>query len=190
MPTTAPDSPPAKQLTWTREEFDRSSRDFMEHARKIFEDDKRHFPVFFIFGTKDPQTLEDGAHIIPVLAQFSSNEEKNLCAATVKTLARATRAVGLIFVTEAWIRQPEVTPDMKNMSPEQLREYWSKQKPPSECADREEVLMMHFEHVRFGAKAANATITRDAQNNPTLGDWVFLDGTLDGRFVHLLPQAD
>lgn len=189
MTQTVSNDPP--KTTWPQEEFEATAERMRGQAVEVFTKDGYHSPMAFLFTTINPENGKNERSIIPVMAaQFSEDAHKGAFAYAIKTIAAATKAVGIVFITEIWMRTVDATPDMRKMAKSELETFLANQTRPSESPDRKEALFMSIEHSRFGAKAFYADILRDAEGKPSVAEWrTYPGGNMTGRFIHLLPQV-
>lgn len=184
-------APKTSNETWTKEEFNEVVADFQKRAVEVMERDGHHVPMAFVFATLDPETGKPRKCILPMLAaEFSNDDHKDAFSFTIKTIAEATQAVGVIFISEIWMKTVEPPPGLNRHSKEEVRKFMENTQRPSESSDRKEAIFIGVEHTRFGCQAYYSPIERDADNKPVMLPWFSPSGgPMTGRFVHLLPPA-
>lgn len=153
-------------------------------AKRIMEQDGIHYPLAFVLATEIRGRTVTEPEVIGV--PFGNGEftedEKEAYSLVVRAMVKATKAIGVIFITEAWL----ATIDYESANVLQER--------PSEAPNREEVLFVTFEH-RDGTAIWKAPIVRWG-DGATLGTFETLKMDLGvGRFANLLgklrpPQAE
>src|SRR5580704_5344965 len=109
--------------------------------------------------------------------------DRDRVSALLKQFATECDASGVIFVAEAWTLV--TPPDIAERGPEASRAYLAAQARGdwSSHPDRKEIVQVHLEHHRIGARLWIADITRDARGGATLGDWTLSKGDMRGRFA-------
>lgn len=154
---------------------------FREQARSNLETHREHRPVAFLFATFNPETRKDEDCIFPVIPDGAFDERgKAIFAASLRLIAHASKATGVIFITEMWALPKATSEDVKK---------WAGR--IHQHPERVEVLYMSIEHTRFGEKSWTAEIKRLQDEKPLLQPWVEQTWTKSaGRFTHLLPPVD
>ena len=170
-------------LSKFEEAKDYVNRGIFPGAKHIMEQDGTHYPVAFVFATQmRGRTLSEPEVIgIPFGTGDFTEGQKEAYSNVVRAVVRETRAVGVVFISEAW--WSDVSLDSAEV-----------QERPSQAPNRQEVVFVSFEH-RDGTAIWKAPIARWG-DGASLGTFESVKMDLgDGRFTNLLgklrpPEAE
>jgi hypothetical protein len=156
-------------------------------AREIIEGGEQHRPLAFILATAVPGTpvaYPRPVYIVPFPFAALSVEYgldfdergKDIYAEAIQQVCKATKAVGAVFICEAWTARYDADGGVVGR--------------PSESPDRREILAVWLDH-RDGRIYCSAPIERDG-DRATLGAFEWDDANADtfGRFVNLLGRPE
>ena len=177
--------PGPPRVTWLREEFEQLALELRDRSREVFERDGCHIPISFLFATRHPESGRPHAHVMPILSDWDSDEEKDLFVHALGLVAHRLQAVGLVSIMEMW----SSFVDIEGLSDEEALERVRQAPRPHDAPDRREALFVMVEHSRFGCRAYQAEILRDSRGKPSLAPWQEPSGKLGGRFMRILPEV-
>jgi hypothetical protein len=172
-----------QDLRWTQQEVLSEAERLRGLVRENFLRDGALLPVSFVFATKHLETQVDqvGVIVVPVVGEFDE-ETKDTYSQFIRSLTKATAAVGVMFASEAWI-----------LDGGGMDEYEKYRGHLQDHPDRKEVIVATLEHSRFGRRIWVAEISRlEGEAKPLLLDWNERDepGTnAVGLFVNILPPT-
>jgi hypothetical protein len=137
-----------------------------EFAKTAFEERGEVVPMWIVQGPND---------LVPIVTPFGDggSEEKDAIHAFVRAKAKEINAHVVGFISEAWM----VTRGARD----------NLDKPPSECADRIEVIQVMAED-RNRAMVGQYLIHRPDGEKPYLSPFEIKDGKFSGRFVGSLEK--
>lgn len=158
----------------------------IEAARLNFEASYHLSPVVFLLITKHPKTGAKLRFPFPVtfdVHALMTPEGKGTLPETLRQMAEASEAVGILFITECWTLS--VDPTSISEVQRWLEEHGDLEKYPG----RTEAVSVHYEHRALGEKIWQAPITRNPDGTAQLGDFEEIKANHEGLFVGLLPKG-
>lgn len=155
---------------------------FGERLRQDFNENGRALPVFALVITVHPERgpLEEPAYVIVMAPDMSGGatfdefeRRRQIMSQWLRGMILKTKSIGVISGMEAW----------RSTAPKKFRDF-------SKDPNREEILVMVSEHVRFPARMRASRIDRVAAGKGVAGPWELYDTIkVEGRFATLLDRS-